>query len=290
MHGTLNGMRLLLPPPPPPTIPADQVRRPTARPAPAPLVIPWLKWNRTDATGVSLNQMTTVELRPIATGTEDSTTYGLFVVTVAATAATGGAIPPGSITVAGETADAQGNVYLYYPLEGALRTITPSISGYTDYGLAISVQPAKLVISYGNPTPAEPIPVWVSDRIDVSVALAPPIASIDLGTYTWQVRGTKISRFNHATLPAGPILWTDPHTSSTTFTWVLGGNQDVIAQARIKGKFLASKLTFSVTRPTVNPVSLFAVVGVHAAVGRPVSHDLAADNVRNSWTLSCSWL
>jgi hypothetical protein len=31
----------------------------------------------------------------------------------------------------------------------------------------------------------------------------------------------------------------------------------VIAQARVKGKFLASKLTFSVTRPTVTPSSLF---------------------------------
>lgn len=231
-------------------------------PASAPLVIPLLKWNRTEASGASLNQTTTVELRPVATGTEDSTTYGLFMVTVGATAATGGAIPPGQITIAGETADAQGNIYLSYPLDGALRTITPTINGYTDYEFVISVQPAKLVISYGNPTPAEPIPVWVSDRIDVSVALAPPIASIDPGTYTWQVPSSQIiSRFNYQNLPCGPVWWADPHTSSTTFAWVTGAGQgiirDVIAQAKVKGKFLASKLKFSVTRPTVTPNSLF---------------------------------
>lgn len=180
---------------------------------------------------------------------------------VTATDAAGTAIAPGQIMIAGQAADAQGKVYLSYQLDGVLRTITPTISGYTDYEFNLSVQPAKLVISYGNPTPAEPIPVWVSNRIDESVSLEPPVAPIDPGTLSWQVDGTKVSKFNHLPTNGGPVSWTDPKTDSTTFTWVSGtakgSIQGVIAQAKVKGQFLHSRLNFSVTRPVVSPVSLF---------------------------------
>lgn len=236
----------------------------TLNPAPAPFNIDWLNWNLTDSNGSSTNQTTTVEMRPIAGGTETATDYALFVLSVSAVSANGTAIPSSQISIDGVTADSNGRVFKSYTLDGALKNITPTVSGYQNYSFTIGVQVTKLVITYaGNSNPTPPVPVWVSDKIDVSMALEPAIASvsIDAGSYRWFVDGSKISKFNHVSNNGGPVYWVDPKTSSTAFAWVTGGNQSVTAWANVKGQFLNSKRTFSVTRPTVSPSAVFPCPG-----------------------------